>query len=57
VNLRSSAWTGRAPRSLAEAFGCSIQDAVHPMPDNTPSLWRRLLLLITGQPDNLETTK
>lgn len=31
--LTSSALTGRAPRSLSQAFGCSMNDPVYPMPD------------------------
>lgn len=29
----SSALTGRAPRTMERAFGCSMHDPVHPMPD------------------------
>jgi hypothetical protein len=32
VNFRSSAYTGRFPRTMADAFGCSPRDIVHPMP-------------------------
>ena len=28
----SSAITGRAPRTMERAFGCSMNDPVHPMP-------------------------
>ncbi len=31
--LSSSAFTGRAPRSMRDAFGCHPDDPVHPMPD------------------------
>lgn len=31
--LSSSAYTGRAPRSMRDAFGCHPNDPVHPMPD------------------------
>ena len=32
----SSALTGRAPRSMRDAFGCSMNDPVHPMPGTEP---------------------
>lgn len=31
--LSSSAVTGRAPRTLTDAFGCAVNDRLHPMPD------------------------
>ena len=31
----SSAITGRAPRTMERAFGCSMNDPVHPMPELT----------------------
>jgi hypothetical protein len=31
--LSSSALTGRAPRSMRDAFGCNQNDPVHPMPE------------------------
>jgi len=40
--LSSSAVTGRAPRSMADAFGCSSNDPVHPMPDANRTVGRRL---------------
>ena len=37
--LSSSALTGRASRTLSEAFGCHPNDPVHPMPGpHRPSL-------------------
>lgn len=33
----SSAYTGRAPRSMRDAFGCHINDQLHPMPDGSLS--------------------
>ena len=40
--LSSSAVTGRAPRSMADAFGCASNDPVHPMPDANRTVGRRL---------------
>jgi len=34
----SSALTGRAPRSMSAAFGCSMNDPVHPMPAESAGL-------------------
>lgn len=46
--LSSSAITGRAPRTQSEAFGCSMRDPVHPMPEpSRPGL--RDLLAAIGQ--------
>lgn len=36
--LSSSAHTGRAPRSMRDAFGCDQNDRVYPMPDRNESL-------------------
>lgn len=33
MNTKSSAWTGRAPRSMAEAFNPYADNTLHPMPD------------------------
>jgi hypothetical protein len=42
----SSAITGRAPRTLSHAFGCSMNDPVHPMPDAPRPGLRDLLAAI-----------
>jgi hypothetical protein len=45
-NFRSSSWTGRFPRTLSAAFGCSDSDPVYPMRE--PSSWQRLMAWLSG---------
>jgi hypothetical protein len=47
--------TRRFPRTMQQAFGAYCDHRLHPMPE--PGLWQRFLVWLTGQPDNLETTK
>lgn len=35
MNRNSSAWTGRASRTMAEAFGPHTNRRLHPMPEPT----------------------
>jgi len=36
MNTKSSAWTGRAPRSMTEAFNPYTDNRLHPMPEPKP---------------------
>jgi hypothetical protein len=48
--LSSSAMTGRAARTLSEAFGCSMRDPVHPMPTPRPAgLFARFMAWLFGR--------
>jgi hypothetical protein len=48
--LSSSAYTGRAPRTLSSAFGCSMRDPVHPMPTPRPAgLFARFTAWLFGR--------
>jgi len=36
MNRNSSSWTGRASRSMADAFGPYVTHELHPMPEPKP---------------------